>query len=277
MTSPLYLVTVVHNRREISAAFAAAVARQTMSDLVLVMVDDGSTDGTAEAVKALLPTAVVLRGNGNLWWAGGLQKALNWLGARGLSPDAAVAFMNDDTGFDDDFFERATRELRHLPPGNFMVVPGVFYPSLTRSEEAIVCDWPRFRYRDYGRHPERIDCSSTRSLFMRWQDLRRVGGFHPTTLPHYLSDYEFTIRARRRGIRLVPAVSVTARFSDLTTGDHWKKESRGTLADKLKRLFSPRFSANPLYLFAYIWYSAPLLWKIPSWVRVLISTAKFLR
>ena len=273
----LFLVTVVHNRRSITEAFARAVARQTLAAVTLVLVDDGSSDGTAAAVRELVPRTVVLTGDGNLWWAGGLQKGLNWLAAQGLPPVAPVAFMNDDTDFDADFLQKAIAELKSLPMGQFLVVPGVFYPSGVRSEEAVVCDWPRFCYWDYRNHPDRIDCASTRSLFMRWGDLRLVGGFHPTTLPHYLSDYEFTIRARRRGILLVPAKAASARFNDLTTGDHGTKNSRDPLRVKFQRLWSPRFSGNPLFLWAYVWYACPLLWKVQSWFRIFLSTAKFLR
>lgn len=274
-TPSLYIVTPVHNRKAVTVAYAQLLSRQTLQGVVLVLVDDGSTDGTAEAVQNALPSTVVLRGDGNLWWAGGLQKGLNWLAAQGLSDTTPVAFMNDDTAFDDDYLERVVGELVGLPMGQFLTVPGLFLPSGRRSEEAVVCDWPRFRYRDYGAHPERIDCTSTRSLFMRWADLRRVGGFHPTTLPHYVSDYEFTIRAHRRGIRLVPAQSAVARFDDLATGNHATKGRR--LGAKVRLLLSPRFSFNPIAMFLYVWYSCPLVWKVPCWARILVSTVKFLR
>jgi len=274
MNPPLYLVTAVHNRRAVTEAFARCVARQTLK-ATLVLVDDGSTDGTADAVKAVLPSAVVLRGDGNLWWAGGLQKGLNWLAAQGLSDDATVAFSNDDVSFADDYLERAVAELHGLAPRSFLVAPGYFHPSGRQSDEAGITHWSRYQYGPFGRHPERIDHATTRTLFMRWGDLRRVGGFHPTLLPHYTSDYEFTIRAHRRGIALVPAQTVAARFYDETTGNH---RTRGrTLGQKLRLLFSPRFSFNPVHHFVYIWYAAPLVWKIPCWGRVLWSTLKFLK
>jgi len=271
----LFIVTPVHNRRSVTTEFARTLSRQSLPQVVLVLVDDGSTDGTAEAVKEILPSTVVLRGNGNLWWAGGLQKGLNWLAAQTLPDHAMVAFMNDDVSFENNFLDRATKELKELATGCFLTVSGVFYPSGHRSNEAVVCDWAGYRYRDYGKHPEKIDCTTTRSLFMRWGDLRRVGGFHSTTLPHYLSDYEFTIRAHRRGIKLIPATTVLAQFDDVATGLHNTKGLR--LGSKLRRLFSPRFSANPLYQFVYVWYACPFVWKIPSWCQIVFSTLRFLK
>lgn len=273
--SSLYLVTVVHNRKAVSEAFARCLAQQTLRGITLVLVDDGSSDGTAEAVTSEFPQTVVLRGSGNLWWAGGLQKGLNWLAARDLADDAAVAFSNDDVWFDPEYLFRAREELLALPPRSFLVAPGYFHPSGRQSDEAGITHWNRYQYGPFGSHPERIDHATTRTLFMRWGDLRQVGGFHPTLLPHYTSDYEFTIRAHRRGIALVPARTVAAQFFDDTTGDH---QTKGLdFGARWRRLFSTRFSFNPLHHFMFIWYAAPWYWKVPCWARVAWSALKFLR
>jgi hypothetical protein len=181
--------------------------------------------------------------------------------------------MNDDTAFPPDYFERALMELGDLSANAFLVAPGRFHPSGRQSDEAGIAHWHEFRYGPYGSHPERIDHATTRTLFMRWGDLRRVGGFHPTLLPHYTSDYEFTIRAHRRGIALVPARTVEARFFDETTGLHAVRR-RGMA--RLKLMLSPRFSFNPIHQFMFVWYAVPLFWKLPCWGRVGWSTLKFL-
>ena len=270
----IYVVTAVHNRRAVTTEFARLLAKQTLPGLCLVLVDDGSTDGTAEAVQQVLPQTVVLRGDGTLWWGGGLQKGLNWLAAQGLPDKAVVVFMNDDIGFDADYFEKALAELQSLPPRYFLISPGLYQTSKTLSPEAGKTDWSRLKVMHYGDRPDLIDHSTTRCLFMRWGDLKRVKGFHPTLLPHYTSDYVFTMTAHRRGIRIVPAKTVCARFNDETTGHHGLQTSRGTA--KLKRLFSPRFSYNPLHQFFFVWYACPWWYKVPCWCRVLVTSVKHL-
>jgi len=265
----VFLVTAVHNRRPITTAFAQRLARQTLPGLRLVLVDDGSTDGTDDAVRALLPNAVILKGDGTLWWG------VNWLRAQGLPDDAVVVFMNDDVSFDDDYFEKAVAELKSLDGRSFLVSPGVFFPSGRFICEAGVTDWSRMKVMHYGDHPERIDHSTTRSLFMPWGALKTVRGFHPTLLPHYTSDYVFTMTAHRRGIKLVPAQTVKAQFFDETTGDHGLR--RFPLSQKLKRLFSPRFSSNPLHLFFFVWYACPWPYQLFCWARIAVSTLKHLR
>ena len=70
----VYVLLPVHNRRPVTEAFARSLAAQTDRNVRLVLIDDGSTDGTADAVKAILPDTVVITGQGNWWWGGGLQQ-----------------------------------------------------------------------------------------------------------------------------------------------------------------------------------------------------------
>lgn len=272
MSSPVYVVTAVHNRRTVTVEFARALARQSLRSLTLVLVDDGSTDGTAEAVREAFASTVVLQGDGGLWWGGSLQKGLNWLAAQSLPDDAVVVFANDDIGFSEDFFETGTNELGSLGGRAFLVSPGIFQPSGRLSPESGITYWDRFLFAGYGNRPDLIDYATTRCLFMRWGDLKTVRGFHPTLLPHYTSDWGFTIAAHRRGIRLVPAKTVCARFFDETTGAHGLGKARGSA--RLRKLFSPRFSYNPLQLFFFVWYSCPWQYKILCWARILMVSLK---
>lgn len=86
-----------HNRREktvtsIGHYFACDLPERFVRKLVLV--DDGSTDGTAEAVHAAYPSVVIERGDGSLFWNRGMLRA--WERALPLGPDY-VLWLNDDT------------------------------------------------------------------------------------------------------------------------------------------------------------------------------------
>ncbi len=95
-TSIAVLMTC-HNRRDTTLACLDALMAQNSVDdvsLHLYIVDDGSTDGTGEAIAARYPDAALLRGDGSLYWCGGMRRAF----------DAAVEqdhdyhlWLNDDT------------------------------------------------------------------------------------------------------------------------------------------------------------------------------------
>ncbi|MFC2166071.1 glycosyltransferase family 2 protein [Acidobacteriota bacterium] len=62
----------------------------------IVVVDDGSTDGTSEAISQDYPDVTILKGDGNLWWAGGLNRGFEYAMEKGFN---FVYTMNDDIEF----------------------------------------------------------------------------------------------------------------------------------------------------------------------------------
>lgn len=86
-----------HNRRELTLASLCALFENRLPDgvrLEVFLVDDGSTDGTSEAVKNTYSWVHVLRGDGNLYWNGGMRIAF----AAALVQDFDYyLWLNDDT------------------------------------------------------------------------------------------------------------------------------------------------------------------------------------
>lgn len=83
-----------HNRREVTVkAIAALKAASKNFNINIFLVDDGSTDGTGNAVAALNLNINIIQGGGSLYWNHGMRRA--WLEARGCSPDFYL-WLNDD-------------------------------------------------------------------------------------------------------------------------------------------------------------------------------------
>lgn len=70
-----------------------AAAVQGKFSYTVFLVDDGSTDGTGDAVKELFPDTVILQGSGNLFWNGGMRFA--WQSASKGNFDFYL-WLNDD-------------------------------------------------------------------------------------------------------------------------------------------------------------------------------------
>lgn len=94
-----------HDRRDLTLAALAGWFGQEGhgAELGAVLVDDGSTDGTADAVGRAFPQVEVVRADGTLFWAAGM--ALAETHALRHRPDA-VLWLNDDVSLAPDCLTR---------------------------------------------------------------------------------------------------------------------------------------------------------------------------
>jgi GT2 family glycosyltransferase len=250
----IYVLLPVHNRRALTERFVRCLLEQSDQNYHLVLIDDGSSDGTSEMVHQLVPHATVLRGGGNWWWSGALQRGYNWLKAHTCGGNEIVLIANDDTSFDHTFLSTARAVLQRTPHG-LLLAQLYSDKSDQLLEVGVSVDWRTMEFRSI-KDTSRINCFSTRGLFLRVRDFLELGGFHPVLLPHYASDYEFTIRATRRGFVLISDPSVRLWFNEGTTGTHQVIAS--SVGSFLRRTFSKRTVTNPLYLTALVLLACPV-------------------
>jgi GT2 family glycosyltransferase len=256
----LYLIVPVHNRSAVTTRFLQAVAGQSLRDYRVVLVDDGCTDDTVAAARRTLPRRrlEVLTGDGQLWWAGALQLAYRHLVDGPLADDDRVLIINDDVSFQSDFLAAGCALLDEHPDACIQAV-GIDRAS-GLADRGAMADLARLQFRP-ALPGERPNCLSTRGLLMSGRTFRHSGGFRPRRLPHYLSDYEYTLRLRRRGTPLV----VDERFRievelELTGLDRPSARSwRGVWNES----FSNRAKFNPKHWSAFTamvcpWWSVPL-------------------
>jgi GT2 family glycosyltransferase len=67
------------NRRALTLACIDALTRQRLPqgwELGIIVVDDGSKDGTAQAVAERFPQVRLIHGDGHLYWNGGMRAAM---------------------------------------------------------------------------------------------------------------------------------------------------------------------------------------------------------
>ena len=261
----LNVILPVHNRINITKNLIELLKHQTYQDFQIILVDDGSTDGTSEMVQSYFVNTVILKGNGKLWWGGSLHFAYKWIiGQSKRRPYTLI--LNDDSVFKEDYLQNGMKLLRENQ-GRFFIgyVYDVSRPEI-EIEWGVKVDWKRFLFENTSNSQD-INCLSTRGLFMSTDDFIRVGGFYPTLLPHYLSDYEFTNRAQRKGIvlELHPLLKLWANTT--TTGFHEINHDL-TFVAFIKKYFSKKAPSNPIYFTSFALLSSPVKYKCLNILRI---------
>lgn len=111
---PMHVAILItcFNRRDITLKCLKRLSHQTGVDslnIEIFLVDDASKDGTGEAVRQKFPAVHLLKGDGSLYWNGGMRMAFAAAMARGFD---AYIFLNDDTFLDQNALQRLTSDYR---------------------------------------------------------------------------------------------------------------------------------------------------------------------
>ena len=89
----LTVLMTCHNRRDTTLTCLQRLYQQD-TNFEVYLVDDGSSDGTSDAVKRHYPEIRILKGDGNLFWVGGMRLAFSEALKEGYD---YYLWLNDDT------------------------------------------------------------------------------------------------------------------------------------------------------------------------------------
>lgn len=250
----LYVTTAVRNRFNITKEFVESLKKQTFKDFRLILVDDGSTDDTDKMIKEKLPESIILYGNGNLWWGGSLHKIYKYIKKNNLKKDDYILIVNDDIKFENNFLLNAI-DILNKNPGIIISACGYSSKAKTHKDGAILYDFKTGVFKLLETNMEG-NCASTRALFLKIDDFLKIGGFRPILLPHYASDYEWTIRASRKGYKIMSFENLKYEINEDTTGLHDYNNLKGI--NFILKVFSKKSGFNPIYRINFIILATPL-------------------
>ena len=275
MSEKIYILLPVHNRCAITRRFIESLILQDYTNYHLVLIDDGSTDGTEQMVRSYLNDLTVIKGKGDWWWAGALQQGYLWLKRQGVSVDDVVLIMNDDTEIGPDYLATGLEILRTNPhtllvtrcydrQTGKLVDPGTYH-----------MDFAKRAFRTVDGDGE-INCSSTRGLFLNVTDFFAIGGFYPILLPHYLSDIEYTYRAHKKRRKLISDKRLIMLLDDEATGFHEHKYDIVPKLLILRQFFSKKSSENPIYWTNFILIACPWKYKAKNIINIWRAATHYL-
>ena len=209
----IFVVIPVRNRLAFTRACLTTLTRQSLAHTVVV-VDDGSDDGTPGMIVDEFPTTVLLSGDGTLWWTGAMNTGVGWVLGHCDAEDVVVT-LNDDTLLPPDYLEVLTGAVA----GSESILLGSVAVSDVDGETIVDggtrVDWWRAKFTPQHRGDPLADAfpdgrlcdvdvlSGCGTLVPSLYGLiGELGPYDRRHLPHYGADYEFSRRAARTGYRI---------------------------------------------------------------------------
>jgi GT2 family glycosyltransferase len=252
----LSVVIVNWNSRGDLLACLESLARQTHKDLEIIVVDNGSNDGSVAAVRERYPSSVILEESSNLGFAEGCNRGI------AASHGEWVALLNNDTVADRHWAERLVEVATAAPPHCGMLQSVMLFmdrPSEINSTGIVLTTWGSGNDRREGENidelcEEEIFCPTAGACAYRRTMLEAIKlpvGYFDRDHFMYFEDLDLGWRAQLAGwsAQLVPDSIVLHKYqaSAVRHGKQWMTvlSHRNRLRTLIKNA-SPGFFAHTM-------------------------------
>lgn len=243
-------------------------------DITIYLTDDGSSDGTSQAVNANFPEAIILQGTGELFWAGGMRNS--WNAALKENFDAYL-LLNDDT----DVFKNMFSDL--ISTHNYCLEnftdPGIYVGSTMdlSTKKLSYGGWVvknKFTARSEQlypnqKEPQECELGNANIMLVHNEVVKKIG-ILSDKYSHGLADFDYTLMAKKNGI----PVLITPNYIGGCKRDKinpYINFPNLKLKERVKLLYSPiglDFSSNLQYMKRNFPLRLPLVF-LAGWFKIL--------
>jgi GT2 family glycosyltransferase len=261
------------------------------SKFIVVVIDDGSVDGTKEWIINNYPETVILEGNGKLWWSGGINKGIKYaIDELGCN---YVLWWNNDILCAADYFS-SLLTIIDSNDSNIIIGSKVYYADVP---EKIWAMGGFFDTRSGLKYPIGTDETDSEKfnqvIEVDWLPgmgtvieksvFEKIGYVNETDFPQYHGDSDFTFRAKLAGypVKVFPQLKI---WNDKSSSGLQHYNSFRMLIKSLYDFrshyhlgkdirFYRKYAKSPLAyktLFSkYSYYIGGFLkWRILSWIGI---------
>jgi len=268
----LFIVIPVHNRKRFTRDCLLSLRKQTFKNFTIIVIDDGSSDGTSEMIQKIFPEVVLLHGDGNLWWAQALNIGVNYVLNHSKDNDYILT-LNNDTVVYPDYLQKLHDSALDYPKSLIGSISISIVDQSTVIDAGVRVNWSTAKFINLGKDKkyykmmlsnsfiQKVDVLSGRGTLIPIDTFREIGLYDFEHLPHYGADYEFSYRANLKGYSLFINNKAVVLSNARSTGLN-NRVNRLRWCDLMKSFFSIR-SPNNL---KYRWNFARLCckgWRLP--------------
>lgn len=202
----LAVIIPVYNRRETTLSCLRQLEKCLAGICYsFIVIDDGSTDGTSEAVHNYSSDIMLLHGNGNLWWTGAVEMGRVYAIKQNFTH---LLIVNDDLEFEKDFFLPIIEVCRKYSDAliGAVKVDASDHQTILCSGYLVKGNCLHFIDPYAGRKTSnsedeivKVDALAGAVLLIPVHAAEAIGPFSVHDFPHNFGDLEYTYRASKLG------------------------------------------------------------------------------
>jgi GT2 family glycosyltransferase len=216
------VILVNWNGKQDTLACLRSLSQLNYADYDIIVVDNGSEDGSVEAIKASFPQIALLEMGENLGFVGGNNQGISYA----LEHNAAfILLLNNDTEVAPDFLDIMVKVLADAPQTG-IVGPLIYYfdpPNVIWSAGGEI-DWRRGSTTmigineddngQFGQSPFPVDFVTGCALLIKRDVLEKIDLLEPKFFAYY-EETEWCVRAARAGFQIltVPQAKIWHKIS----------------------------------------------------------------
>ena len=195
------VIITCFNRKEKTINCLAKLRMNDGIELVFIILDDNSSDGTWEALSGMKDKMILLRGDGNSYWAGGMRKALSYYLENEIDSEY-VLLMNDDV----DMYPHIIEKMIEFQKETENVIIGNCCDRFGRQTYGAIklnslLKKPMYFHQGIAASRENADTFNCNAVLIPAQAVKAVGNFDPI-YTHNFADYDYGFMLRKNGYKL---------------------------------------------------------------------------
>lgn len=196
-----------------------------VAELSFIVVDDNSSDGTAEALKKLDFNMTIIYGNGNLFWAGGMRVGIKMVLHESTDIDY-VLLVNDDVVFYDDVIDKMIAE--SISRKNSVIVGTCCDTEGKTTYGAIkfhgIFSKSMYYHLSIEKVEQEADTFNCNAVLLPIETVKKVGNFDPV-YTHNFADYDYGFMLKKKGFHIYGTPFYVGECSDDTPILSWENRS----------------------------------------------------
>jgi len=212
-------------------------------NLEIFLVDDGSTDGTSDAIREKFSEVNVIQGTGSLYWNRGMHLA--WKTAAKNKEYDFYLWLNDDVKLNINGLS--------ILIGNYNLKPNSIICGVMASEvDNIITYGGRDTYDtliEPNGSPQECYWINGNFVLVSKSIFEKVGILDPV-FPHAIGDFDYGLRAFKKDIKSYISSEIVGYCEKNTKLPLWCRPEEKFI-ERLKSLYSPLGNAHPIYFFRY--------------------------